>query len=224
LASGARCNYRLHQPIGKNLMIDPRYAETLFNHLYSNIDGYAVSTAARQASSGIDTEKLLYGELPFQTCKEIIEYANPKKDGIFFDLGSGTGRVVMAFYLLTNFKKCIGIELLQGLHDKACEINTQFNQNIKLQLKGDIQDREMQLKCGDIFATNLQEADLVFINHPFKEGDIFKRLEEKLLDELKPKSKIITIIRCLDNPRFKKLGQKTYKFSWGDSTAHFFES
>ncbi|MBP7709536.1 MAG: hypothetical protein KA100_00515 [Rickettsiales bacterium] len=203
-------------------MIDPIYAETLFNHLYGNIDGYGVSTAARQASN-IDTEKLLYGELPFETCKQILERANPKKDGVFFDLGSGTGRVVMAFYLLSNFKKCVGVELLQGLHNKACEIHVEFNKNIKLQLAGDIEDRELQFTCGDIFAANLKDADFIFMNHPFKESDLFNQIEEKFLDELKPKSKIVTTIRSLKNPRFKNLGSQTYKFSWGDSTAHFFE-
>lgn len=203
-------------------MIDPIYAETLFNHLYGNIDGYVVSNAAR-AKSGLDTEKLLYGELPFETCKQIIERANPKKDGVFFDLGSGTGRVVTAFYLLSNFKKCVGVELLEGLHNKACEINAEFTKNIAPQLAGDIEGRELQFACGDILTTNLREVDFIFMNHPFKEGENFNRLEEKFLDELKAGSKIVTTIRALKNSRFKNLGSHSYKFSWGDSSAHFFE-
>ncbi len=222
MASRPQRNYRLHQPIGETLMIDSNYAETLFNHLYGNINGYAVSTAARQAS-GIDTEKLLYGELPFETCKQILERANPKKDGVFCDLGSGTGRVVMAFYLLSNFKKCSGVELLKGLHDKACEVMTTFEETVKPQIKTHLEGRELQFLCDDIFACDLRGTDFIFMNHPFKESDLFDRLEEKFLDELKPGSRIVTIIRSLKNPRFKSLGSQTYKFSWGDSTAHFFE-
>ncbi len=203
-------------------MIEPIQAETIFNHLYGNINGYSVSNQARD-SSGINTEKLLYGELPFETCQKIIEHINPKPNGVFFDLGSGTGRVVLAFHLLFNFRKCIGVELLQGLHNKACEINIEFNKNVLPQLAGYINNRELQFLCGDIFTTDLSEADLIFMNHPFKEGDGFNKLEEKFLNELKPGTKIITIIRALKNPRFKNLGSQTYKFSWGDSTAHFFE-
>ncbi len=204
-------------------MINPVYAETLFNHLYGNINGYGISTAAR-ASSGLDTEKLLYGELPFQTWKDIIERANPRKDGVFFDLGSGTGRVVIASYLLGEFQKCLGVELLKGLHDKACEMKTEFEKNIKPQIETHVAGRELNFFRNDIFAIDLQEADFLFMNHPFKESDIFNKLEEKILDELKAGSKIVTTIRSLKNPRFKNLGNQTYKFSWGDSTAYFFET
>ena len=204
-------------------MIDPLYAETLFNHLYGHIDGYGVSTRAR-AKSALDTEKLLYGELPFVTWKEIIEFAQPKKDGVFFDLGSGTGRVVMASHLLSDFKKCVGVELLQGLHDKACEVKAEFDKNIKPQIANHVEGRELRFDCADIFTCDLREADFIFMNHPFKESELFNQLEEKILDELKVGSKIVTTIRILKNKRFKNLGNQTYKFSWGDSTAYFFET
>jgi len=203
-------------------MIDPLYAETLFNSLYAQTNGYEISTAARRKSGG-DTSKLLYGELPFQSWKEIAEHANPKKDGVFFDLGSGTGRVVIASHLLFDFKKTIGVELLEGLHDKALEMKKIFDESIKPQIGKDLVGRELQLIKGDIFRTDLREADFVFMNHPFKDGDHFLELEEKFLNELKPGTKIVTIIRALKNPAFKKIDSKTYKFSWGDSTAHFFE-
>jgi hypothetical protein len=203
-------------------MIDPIYAETLFNHLYSNINGYGVSKEAR-LKSGIDTEQLLYGELPFASWKEIVEHANPKKDGVFMDLGSGTGRVVIASHMLFDFKKCLGVELLEGLHDKACEVEKEFRKNIAPQIASHLEGREMHFVKGDIFDTDLRDVDFVFMNHPFKDGENFNRLEDKFLNELKPGSKIVTIIRALKNPSFKKLGSKTYKFSWGDSTTHFFE-
>ena len=60
-------------------MLNCNYAETLFNFLYNDINGYNVSSAARTKFLG-DVSALLYGEVPFQTCKEIIEKANAKKD------------------------------------------------------------------------------------------------------------------------------------------------
>ncbi len=78
-------------------MIDSNYAETIFNYLYNNINGYQISRNAR-INSGMDTETLLYGELPFSTWKKIVTKANPKADGVFFDLGSGTGRIIFASF------------------------------------------------------------------------------------------------------------------------------
>lgn len=203
-------------------MIDPNYAETLFNHLYGNINGYQVSRDAR-VSSGIDTEKLLYGELPFSSWKQIVEKANPKKDGVFFDLGSGTGRIVFASYLAFNFTKSIGVELLEGLHKKALEVNEEFEKNIRSKIANDLQDRKIEFYLKNIFDADLREADFIFMNHPFKDGEIFTQLENKFLSELKKGTKIVTIIRSLKNPNFKNLGSETFEFSWGSSTAHFFE-
>jgi hypothetical protein len=39
--------------------------------------------------------------------------------GVFYDLGSGTGKVVLAAALLHSFSACCGIELLAGLHEVA---------------------------------------------------------------------------------------------------------
>lgn len=203
-------------------MIDPNYAETLFNHLYGNINGYQVSRDAR-ISSGIDTEKLLYGELPFSSWKQIVEKANPKKDGVFFDLGSGTGRIIFASYLAFNFKKSIGVELLEGLHKKALEVDAEFEKNIRSKISNDLQDRKIEFHLKNIFDADLREADFIFMNHPFKDGEIFAQLEDKFLSELKKGTKIVTIIRSLKNPNFKNLGSQTFEFSWGSSSAHFFE-
>lgn len=203
-------------------MIDPLYAETLFNHLYSSIDGYSVSNSARK-HHGCDTEKFLYGEVPFQSWKDILLRANPKKDSVFFDLGSGTGRIVMASHLLSDFRKCVGVEILKGLFEKSCEVKAEFEKNIKPKILEHSNEKKLEFICSDIFSVNLAEAGLIFMNHPFKDEENFNLLEEKFLDELKPQAKIVTTIRSLKNKRFKNLGSHTYNFSWGDSTAHFFE-
>lgn len=222
MASWARCHHRLYRSIGEKLVINATYAETLFNYLYSSINGYDVSNHARR-KFGSDTSKFLYGELPFTTWQQIVEHVNPKKDGVFFDLGSGTGRVVVASHLLYDFKKSIGVELLDGLHNKALEVKENFDKTIKPQVEKEVVGRELQFIKSDIFAADLHEADFIFMNHPFKDSDVFMRLEDKFLKELKPGTKIVTIIRALRNPAFKNLGSKTFKFSWGDSTAYFFE-
>ncbi len=205
------------------MSLDRVYAETLFNYLYSGIDGYQISRDARIRAK-FNTDSLLYGELSFGAWEKIVMRANPKKDGVFFDLGSGTGRVVFASYLNFNFVKTIGIELLEGLHNKACAVKDTFEKNIKNQILSQINGREINFFLQDIFAANLREADFIFMNHPFKEGDDFLKLEEKLLQELRPKSKIVTTIRPLKNSAFKNLGSEKFEFSWGKSEAYFFET
>ncbi|MDX2083659.1 MAG: hypothetical protein SFV53_06720 [Rickettsiales bacterium] len=202
-------------------MLNQDYAEKLFNLLYENVDGYAVSHQARQDIE--NKSDLLYGELPFKTWIEIVEKAAPKKDGIFLDIGSGTGRVVMLSYLFFDFKKTIGVELLKGLHDKACEVQEIFEKNIKSQIANQVLNRELKFFNQNIFEVNLSEIDFIFMNHPFKDRDLFDKLEQKFLRDLKPQTKIVTTIRALKDKAFKNLGSQKYQFSWGESTAYFHE-
>jgi hypothetical protein len=124
-------------------MLNPNLAEQYFNQLYSDINGYGISNAAR-AEAGI-TEGLLYGEIPFATWKAIVMKADPKHDGVFFDLGSGTGRVVMQSHLLFNFKKSVGVELLAGLHNQAYKITEKFAKEIEPLVREEIGNRELRL-------------------------------------------------------------------------------
>lgn len=203
-------------------MINPLYAQTLFNHIYANVDGYHIAGRAQGAVPG-SREALLYGEIPFKTWQKIVTRAKPKSDAIFFDLGSGTGRVVFQSYLLFDFKKSIGVELLDGLHNKACELEKNFQKAIKPQISHLLGDRKLELIHGNILHTDLHEADFILLPHPFKKEEDFLVLEEKFLRELKPKTKIVTLIRDLRNPAFKDLGFETCEFSWGKSTAYFYE-
>ena len=203
-------------------MLNPAYAQTLFNFLYNETDGYAVSRMAR-IDHAESTEHLLYGEITFESWQEIVRIANPKKDAVFFDLGSGTGKSVMLSHLAFDFKKTIGVELLKGLHDKALQIKNSFDEIIKPQILEHVKDRELSFVQSDLFNINLAEADFVFLNYPFKTKELFEKLETKLLAELKPGSKIAIIIKSFENKAFKSIGNQKLKFGWGEATTYFYE-
>jgi len=194
----------------------------LFHKLYQNVDGYQISFQARQKLSE-NSSDLTYGEIPFVSWRQIILRANPKNGGVFFDLGSGSGRVVLASCLLFNFRKSVGVELLSELHEAALAIKTNFEKLATSQIKEHIAGRELHFICSNFLNTDLRDADFIFINHILGDKKSFAQLERKLLNELKSGTKIVTTIRRLANPAFKRLGSETYKFNWGNSRAHFFE-
>jgi len=204
-------------------VINQIYAYALFNHLYANIDGYNIASAAKKKSLIGSKDDLLYGEIPFDSWKRIVERAKPKEDAFFFDLGSGTGRVVVQSHLLFNFRKSVGVELIEGLYSKACETKEVFERIVKPQIKDHIGERELCFYKGNILDTDVADADFILLPHPFKKEEDFLRLEEKFLRQLKPGTKIVTLIRSLRNQAFKDLGYEMFDFSWGESTAYFYE-
>jgi hypothetical protein len=91
----------------------------LFRHCSTN-HGKTLSKNERK-TKGITDNSFVYGEIDFHSFSQIIKEIRPlfKPDGIFVDLGSGTGRPVFAMALLSDMKKLIGIESLDGLHEAA---------------------------------------------------------------------------------------------------------
>jgi hypothetical protein len=65
------------------------------------------------------SQSLIYGEVEFASFSKVLRKISPAPGGVFYDLGSGTGRAVFVARFLHDFKECKGIELLEGLHSVA---------------------------------------------------------------------------------------------------------
>ena len=112
--------------------------------------GKAVSKKEREDLK-LKDPNLVYGEITFETFGIIIEkirkiYGRPNegssgpqgylqsRGGIFYDLGSGTGKPVIAAAILHNFDVCYGIEYLEGLYTLSLEAENAYNSRGKLKL------------------------------------------------------------------------------------------
>lgn len=96
--------------------------------------------------------------------------------GVFYDLGSGTGKVVLTAAILHNFTKCNGVELLSGLHEVAVGYKNAWDKNTSTMESDRASDvPSIEYICGSIFDTDIanwpHEADVVFSNtHCFDRG------------------------------------------------------
>ena len=115
--------------------------------------------------------------------KRIFKLADLKQGEIFYDLGCGTGKVIM--YANKNFKaKTIGVELALPLF-LICKIRWIFNG-----------DKNLFFKFGNLFKEDLRKADAVYIYgmpHTIK-----NKLREKLEKELKPGARVISYVFSID--------------------------
>jgi hypothetical protein len=87
--------------------------------------------------------------------------------GIFYDVGSGSGRGVMAAVLLHHFDKCEGIEILTGLHAASEGILTEFNRvhgSGKEGKKSAHSDTKVAFHRDDLRKFDWSDGDVVFAN------------------------------------------------------------
>jgi hypothetical protein len=97
--------------------------------------GYQASHEARQKlPTEEDSPSFYYGEIRFRTFATALHKCKTKYGGwsslsgddVFYDLGSGMGKVVVAASLLHPFQQSIGIEYLDHLHIKSQELLARF--------------------------------------------------------------------------------------------------
>eukprot|EP00435_Cladocopium_sp_Y103_P063484 s125_g25.t1 len=106
-----------------------------FYRAYSEIDGYQLSFE----SKGFKGSALTYGESHFKPILDILQ----RLEDILLDLGSGTGRVVLAAALACPFLKlCRGIEVLPLLHAAARDAEGHLGSALRA--------APVELICGDL--------------------------------------------------------------------------
>jgi hypothetical protein len=108
--------------------------------------------------------------------KRVAKLADMKEGEVFYELGSGDGRVCR--YISRNCNvRSVGIELALTLV-VYCWIH-----------KAICRDKNLTYRCANLFKTDLSEADVVYL---FALPRSIEKLKHKLQKELKPGSRVIS--------------------------------
>jgi len=125
--------------------------------------------------------------------------------GIFYDLGSGTGKAIIAMSLFCPFKKLIGIELLEGLwnlsmRSKICYDKTITNKFIKFNALFTIQESNIiEFYNGDFLRQKWNDASIIFVNSTCFTPDLMEKIGNKAKLECHVDTVVITITKKINN-------------------------
>lgn len=109
-------------------------SQALYDELFRETGlevGKTLSKREREEKSLNDEKSLIYGEVEFDSFYRILRKINPPSGGVFYDLGSGTGKALFVARLTRDFDKCIGIEILESLHGEASRIVQKYNDQVR---------------------------------------------------------------------------------------------
>lgn len=181
----------------------------VFKKLYSDVNGYQISLEGRRHNSA---KEYTYGEIEFEPFIELLSNYNVNPETVFYDLGSGTGKAVIACAMAFDVAKSCGIELLTPLHKAALLQKERLAKLPNYKAKID----RIVLKHGDLRKADIQDADLIFINSTTF-GNIWPTVCEHV-EQVKPGTIVITLTRSLISEQFELLLQDSLKMSWGKVT------
>ncbi|KTD01755.1 hypothetical protein Lgor_2132 [Fluoribacter gormanii] len=179
----------------------------VFRQIYTDANGFLLSQNARQNH---DAMEYAYGEIEFLSFIALLSLTNPDENTIFYDLGSGVGKAVLACSMVFPVRKSAGVELFPELYFDACKRVEQLAAMKNYTAKA----KKIQFILGDFLEANLSDATLVFINSTAFFGPIWESLCVKL-DKLPHLNTVITTSKTLSCPHFIVTARTKVQMSWG---------
>jgi hypothetical protein len=185
--------------------------------------GKQISKKERDDKNLIDTT-LTYGEIDFHSLGEIFDtirnrYGDIPDGGIFYDLGSGTGKGVIAAAVLHSFEKCVGIEILEGLHDISVQVKEAYEREMPVALAQNPQVfkkmPEVQTILGSFFEVDWTDASFIFANSTCFDIAMRNRISAT---PVKSGTLGISLTKPLSSSHWKILESIRKRMSWGEAT------
>ena len=189
----------------------------LLSNAYTKLQsGYDISRqeVARAKKEGRYDEVagLGYGEVDVEAFGSFIKgLPSTHANGVFLDLGSGSGKAVLAAAFEGCFSSCIGVEIVGPLHTLA----TQALERAR-EIDADKASR-VSFVQGDMFAKEelWRLADVVLITCTLFTDDMMARLDRAVDELIRPGTIVITTTRRLNSMRARQISEGRVKYAKG---------
>lgn len=178
--------------------------EASFRKAYEGIDAYALADAAKRAFPSQEWESLTYGELPLSSFLTLMERAKPKAGEVFVDLGSGTGRLVLAAAMLWPFERSVGIEKLPSLMQAAKTAESRITMHKRAQV---------EWIRSDLEKADWHEADIVLCHATCFDMPMMERIAEKA-QKLKRGARMLVLGQTMPPDTMRLVDNMPYRTSW----------
>jgi hypothetical protein len=123
--------------------------------------------------------------------------------GVFYDLGSGTGKPVIAMSLMQSFNKLIGIEFLENLFKLSLAIKDNYNKTINEKFAANQNilsfstPNIIDYMQGDFLKQSWNDATIIFANSTCFSTEMIDNIAAKANKECKSGTIIITFTKKL---------------------------
>lgn len=187
---------------------------SLFNSLTADLQGAILSYSERERLSLPHYGQFTYGEVEFASMISILDMCEIKPGEVFWDLGCGTGKCLLAAALLHPELSAVkGVELLESLYTACCEAICRYEAEGKTAIS---------VIQGDILVVDWSEADIVYISSLcFPENLLIQAAV--CMENLKPGARVLTLKAFLSENAFLLLHTVKVKMTWGPASVYLYK-
>lgn len=173
--------------------------------------------AARRGEGEEPDMCLVNGEIEFESFVNVIGQLRIPPSAKFVDLGSGSGKAVLAASLLFDFESLHGVELLESLYEASQSVLGTFRK-----LEGDMHELPedavpITFHNADFLDFDWSWGDVVFANSTCFTDELMAQISKRVA-LLKPGSLVVTVTQPLKSPWVRLVKKSTHEMSWGAGT------
>lgn len=208
--------------------------QPLLDALYQNVSGYRIAEEEKQ-SIRCEGGDPTYGEILYESAQVLLEDLQLTPQDVFYDLGSGAGKLIAQVYLTTPVKKAAGIELSPSRCNmaqtrapylrKIAEVTTRFNCDITaainqkpVQQTRCLPSKELIFSQENMLKADLSDATVVFMCSTCFSDELMHNITNKLAG-LKEGLRVITLKDLPPHKDFKLVRNYQLPMSWSKSSA-----
>jgi len=184
-----------------------------FKKFYNIAELCQLSLTYREQQS-LDNVEFTYGEILLHSFYQAMKAARPMPHEIFYDLGSGAGKLIHSAAILFDLRKVCGVEIQQPLFDFSAELHQKLQTLSKHDARWQQQLDKVEQHLANILEFDFSDADIVFINATCFQLEHWRALEVKF-KQLKQGARVIITTKYLKEPEFVTLHTQCYDMSWG---------
>jgi H3 lysine-79-specific histone-lysine N-methyltransferase len=189
---------------------DKTEARRVLRRLYKDVWAYTVpkkdDLRIRKARSSS-----LYGEITFASLNKLLEYLDLGEKDVFFDLGSGVGKVVLQVAMTSPVKKATGVELAATRYKESMKV---LDAAAK---EKSVSRRKCEFRNENILETDLSKATVIYTCSTAFPMTFMKRLTKKLAEIKKP-LRIVTTQELPKNSGLELVDKLHLDMSWARKT------
>jgi len=158
-----------------------------------------------------------YGEILYSSLELLLNELNIQPTDIFYDLGSGLGKVILQAYFNYPFKKTVGIELSPTRYQHAINKIKILNEKNYLDSQ-----RTLEFINANIVDTDLSDATIVFMCSTCYSNDLMEKISIKLSSSKKG-LKVITLkdLPASQKDKFELIKQYKLPMTWTKASSVF---
>lgn len=181
--------------------------------LYQNTRGQGVNQRQEKNSA----EK--YGEILYESMNALLLDLNMNEEDVFYDLGSGLGKVLVQVFLNTKVRECYGIEVIPELHEQAVAIENRLKKELP-EFYAD--ERNIIFKLGSFLHIPLHKATVVLIASPCFTFTLLKALGD-IINQTSSIHRVLTLRPLTNLSHFYFEKTSRIECSWDTALCYIYK-